>query len=326
MLTERKHYPYEHEFKDVTIRCDRPSEFMSDLNNILDDQDTWIFRGQQDSSWTLLPRVMREDFSIRKIAEAALDDYIERGGIYSKEICEEKRCQNEKWLKRLLDSCVAVERELISDFVKFADRAELKLPRGGFSEFWDPISYSVYSQFSLSERKIQGDHIALAQHHGIPTRLLDFTYSYQTAAFFAAKCENGSSYAHEITEPENMVVWAINKSKLTGRIKTIEHLYSEIGHLARQKGIFLQDSAANESFLSNEGKWMPLEEELVHLTKHRKSIFRFTLPYCQQEALLLYLRKRDVTKLTLMPTYENAAMQALEAIEEFRFTDRNNKE
>lgn len=49
--------------------------------------------------------------------------------------------------------------------------------------------------------------LALIQHHGGPTRLLDFTHSFYVATFFAL--EYGS-----LTNPSNVVVWAIEHRRL----------------------------------------------------------------------------------------------------------------
>jgi len=54
------------------------------------------------------------------------------------------------------------------------------------------------------------DWLALLQHHGGPTRLLDFTYSFYVAAFFALENSNSDS-----------AIWAIN-------IEKIEEMMDEI--------------------------------------------------------------------------------------------------
>lgn len=54
--------------------------------------------------------------------------------------------------------------------------------------------------------------LALAQHHGLPTRLLDFSWDARVAAYFAATdAQHGSS--------EFLSVWALNASRLDGDVQ-----------------------------------------------------------------------------------------------------------
>lgn len=320
-MAESKCYIFENEFKDVTIPCRCAKQFMSALDNIVDQTGNWIFRGQIDSSWTLLPSVMREDFALRDRAETALEDYIKRGGRRSSEVREEQNDQNEKWYERLLGSCMEIERELVEDFVQLADSVELKLPQANYSEHWDPIRYGLTARQKLSERILQPEYVALAQHHRVPTRLLDFTYSHMTAAFFAAFLDERYKRSREKRMPEKMVVWAIDKDRLVGRIKTVQHLYSENIHLSRQRGVFLQDAKANDSFMEGNGNWMPFEKELFRLIESPKGIYRVTLFYRHKDALLDHLQKRGVSKLTLMPTLDNAPERAVRNIDALTFVD-----
>jgi hypothetical protein len=64
------------------------------------------------------------------------------------------------------------------------------------------------------------DVLALIQHHGGPTRLLDFTHSLYVAAFFALEFTTGPS-----------VIWAVN-------LKTLEDAIADVLKLPREGGFF----------------------------------------------------------------------------------------
>lgn len=56
------------------------------------------------------------------------------------------------------------------------------------------------------------DYMVLAQHYGVPTRLLDFTYSHMVSLMFAV--EKAFSYDEE--DEGNSVVWFLNPKELNG--------------------------------------------------------------------------------------------------------------
>jgi hypothetical protein len=62
--------------------------------------------------------------------------------------------------------------------------------------------------------------LAIAQHYGVPTRLLDFSSDPLIAAYFAV--ENPQSDA------EDIAVWAVDLQQISLAAK--DHLYSQIAH------------------------------------------------------------------------------------------------
>jgi hypothetical protein len=65
--------------------------------------------------------------------------------------------------------------------------------------------------------------LALMQHHGVPTRLLDWTRSSEVAAFFAAQSSNSASpFIRPPTDsPPPFVIWAIDTDSVNAQAATM---------------------------------------------------------------------------------------------------------
>ena len=207
----------------------------------------------------------------------------------------------------------STERVMVLTFVERADQAGLRIPKDRFANIWDrPFTFSDQLAEGLTRDVLPATDeyasiiYALAQHHGIPTRLLDWTYRPLVAAFFAAHTDKKLK-----NEPCRMVVWAVKQKSLSSTgLRVIKHRRSEIGFLQSQDGLFLYDIHAKDKFILSK-KWLPFDFDLGEITG-QKAVYKLTLPYSEKDELLELLQLKRVSKPFLMPTFDNVAEEIMQ--------------
>jgi hypothetical protein len=242
----------------------------------------YIFRGQGDASWELIPCAFRPGTLL---------------GYESQQFCRVS-----DGLQRTWDQGNA-ELTAVMEFLQLADKVGLEIPADHeWLRQWNPFRNRVGHDIGIENWPPQGlyEALALAQHHGVPTRLLDFTYDPLVAAFFAA--ENSPPKADRIA------VWSVDLEAILAsdnasrRIEVVTVSRAQNRNLEAQKGLFLLDRYG--SLWRNQGPDSP--------SNGQKIVQKYSLPVGECETLLNLLRKLGVDRAHLMPSF-NGVVKELEA-------------
>lgn len=183
----------------------------------------YIFRGHGQESYRLVPKALRPELS---------HWFWELGPGKP-----EYQWQWEYWQAH-------AEYSLLRDFYRLADRMGLEVPLS------PKIRQNLAADFEIREGtpRNRSDQIwispdlhetaALAQHYGLPTRLLDWTYDLYVALYFG--------FMDAIGKDGNLSIWALNKEHLSFLKGTVEQVnvefitphYASNPNLNAQQGLF----------------------------------------------------------------------------------------
>lgn len=274
--------------------------------------DGYVFRGHSQESFKLIPSALRPEGVDRFWKQTPSGRPIGH--------------QHE-----LVDFQINAEYALIREFYRLADRQGLEVPISDSIRANLAQEYDFFTTMpSFGPKKWIPDDlleaVALAQHYGIPTRLLDWTYDINVALYFAF---NGA-----IDLNGRLVIWAINKEHLcflkptTSRINVdfITPHYAGNPNLSAQKGLFthwqidrMPMQEQMEIMFSQNGHpplvdRRPLDELIASNMSGEDpiNIFkRFTLPCSEARKGCQLLIKMGYGPARLFPGYQGVADQVL---------------
>ncbi len=255
-----------------------------------------IYRGQANADWVLKPTVFRKPDALRN---------------YTPQIAGEYSGKNKlMWLGFHLQS----EIRSVLIFLETADKLGIETPLdySKVKEHYELISSAMnqneydYSTAFPCQRYLED--MALAQHHGIPTRLLDWTESPLIACFFAALGASSVTPDEFRVESSHISVICLNTQNLkeSDDLMLVRAPRHRNNFLRIQKGLFTHIQNANSYFLENE-EWPSLESVVQNSAKLSGSLKKYSLPSTKSDDLLRLLFDYHITKYEMMPTLDNIA-------------------
>lgn len=288
----------------------------------------WVFRGHANADWTLTPSTWRPlgkdklkplaDSVFRFFETYDIDLFIRnQSSLWRKTDEDEQRTIFELWQSpSSKDSIIenlayyVAEQEAVIQFCQLSD------------ELGQPISSQDFT-VERFERRIQSmlnswpdftptASYVLAQHHGVPTRLLDWTRNALIASFFAVDAMDSI----QKQAPDKIAIWAFDLSyisKIDSRPPTV-HSYAQYQHsfLHAQRAVSSAIPLGNVIYLTT-GQWPTLEDYIDRVFQNGQQcpLRKITLPTSETDNLLRLLWLEGISRAHLMPTYDNVTQSLL---------------
>lgn len=255
----------------------------------------FVFRGQADSEWKLVPKVFRPNI---------LDKY--KLGMSS--------------TLRDHPGRFVFEWMLLHGFIKYCDAIGLVIPEDSMElrKYFDQNHitnvHGINSNLWPEDRVVP--LMSLAQHHGIPTRLLDWSSNPYVACYHAAASAVAAG-RRPLKDGDRIALFAfdLNVINRVEGIRSVTVPGSTSPNLSPQGGSFIlvdNSGGRGQQFTPD----VSMESKLPTYTKLLKKV---TLPKVLAGELLRRCDKFGVSAASVFPGYDGAAKAVLEATLAYHF-------
>ncbi len=301
--------------------------YKGELYNLFDEH--YIFRGHSTDKYELIPTALRGNLTIDSITDI--------------EFASEEKLKQVAFLASTELVQIQEEYKLLQDFFRACDNCGLYIPH------IESLSNSFYpgvdgETLLLKNKWIPKEYwelAALAQHHGVKTRLLDWTHDIYVALYFAATGvyndpqewfnplkalkarKNGEAYPPKY----NMEIWALDIDVVMVKpmkipLRIIQPRYHSNDNLCAQKGMFTFWESFYPGLLYNEGKMKlnhepktdrhSLDEQLDSYLRDIKAeertyLYQITIPQDASSGIYTHIEKMGYNASTIFPGYDGVA-------------------
>lgn len=251
----------------------------------------FIFRGESSNKFKLIPSALRESNK---------DKVMQLGNCHG---------LNNQMMR------IAAEYNIIRNFYYSCNDANLYVPNCRIRKYpIDDISVFLNHETWLPEDlyEITG----LAQHYGLPTRLLDWSKDIYVSLYFACLGVMNEIKKEKRINDDHIVLWALNAKKIEvdksiGKmipLKFIKPSYHGNPNLGAQKGLFTLWEFVSDEERKNEVEVTPLDTFLINKAMDDQTLlYKLTLPTKFVLSLYVMLRNLGYGASRIFPGYNGVS-------------------
>lgn len=289
-----------------------------------------IYRGESDATWDLRPSAWRESFTqnhavlVDAMMGASWTDEYGFDRAATPESLALRYCgdQSDQSLDRIKALTIQLtrERRVIDRFAQWCDRVGLALPANDRSQLHvriastDAIWPRPAEEGGPFPREVPSFAVttffAMAQHLGLPTRIVDFSDNPLKAAFFSLAGPTPLLMALGGNMPDTSI-WVLEPAPLDSireRVRMGDDamefrvLRSHVPYLHAQDGLFLVCNVSANRYFLQHGSWPQLLDVM-----HAWRATRLLLPHGESIPLSAILARMGIDRLSMWPSFEKVA-------------------